>query len=975
MLLFALAFAATPATEVCNGVDDDFDGRIDDDATCNGCTRATGTDGSSYLACLTASAGRTAAANTCAGVGYHLADVDSAGELTLVATAMDAVDHWVGLNDLVTEGSYKRSNGANATYLPWGAAEPDGAANPDQDCVVVRQADANVWSIADKLCGFAQARPLCEQECVPVTWFHDEDADGYGVGTAVTSCGPAPANSAPVAGDCNDGNSSIRPNASERCNTVDDDCDGQVNEGFLDLDSDGVLDCRGDCDDLEPTIRPGAIEVCDGVDQDCDGTPDDGLDADGDGFTPCGGDCDDGDPEVWPGAYEPPGGQDADCDGAPSPTRTYADHDGDGYGDPTTVGYSGPNAVEQAGDCADAWPSRHLGAPELCNGVDDDCDGWIDDDGACAPEGCQVRDGGGERWLICDAPLRAAEAWAACGLLGWELASPPDVGAQDGLHQAVGAGNDSSTWIGPVDLGDEGVLTTPDGLPASLVWDVGQPGDDDPGQDCTAAIRRNSAPRSIAVHDRDCSLTYPFACMACDERTWFVDLDGDGRGAGLPVHACQPLAGRVELDGDCDDDDPAVRPGAPESCDAIDNDCDGSVDEGPVFIGPDDDGDGWFDAASGELVAACGPGLATAGDCDDGVQGTYPGAVEVCNALDDDCDGRIDEDGCACDVVHEGAFVHQFCATSRTFAAARNACQVSGYDLAVIQEPAEQTHLALETFARLDDDWWFGLELVNAEWRWIDGSLATYTRWANDQPNNQSGDQFCGDYIAQNWPNGRWNDAACADANPYVCEAPCVERQVFRDADGDGEGDASITRLACGVSLGWALQSTDCDDQDGARAGGFAEACDAVDNDCDGDVDEGVPVLSWFQDGDGDGFGSGAAVVDCAPPEAGWVSAGGDCNDMDGGVNPAALEVCDGADQDCDGVDDDDPQDGVLAYQDGDGDGFGDDAVFAVWCPGDEPADSSTVGGDCDDADALTSPDGQEVCATGDEDCDGPGGR
>jgi hypothetical protein len=106
------------------------------------------------------------------------------------------------------------------------------------------------------------------------------------------------------------------------------------------------------------------------------------------------------------------------------------------------------------------------------------------------------------------------------------------------------------------------------------------------------------------------------------------------------------------------------------------------------------------------------------------------------------------------------------------------------------------------------------------------------------------------------------------------------------DADGDG------------YALG-----NDCDDDDAAVHPGATEVCNGVDDDCDGGVDIGATDPStWYPDADGDGFGAVAgAVSGCDAPE-GFVAATGDCDDTSGAVSPAAAEVCNGFDDDCDGL-------------------------------------------------------------------------
>lgn len=133
----------------------------------------------------------------------------------------------------------------------------------------------------------------------------------------------------------------------------------------------------------------------------------------------------------------------------------------------------------------------------------------------------------------------------------------------------------------------------------------------------------------------------------CDPST-FGDEDADGDGA-IAAHCCNMGPSGLVCGTDCDDDDPGVHPRATEVCDGRDNDCDGRVDEEVLIESwPDADGDGWGDAsASSVLSCVVPPGNVTrAGDCDDSDASVHPDAEDVCDGVDQDCDGRIDESAC-----------------------------------------------------------------------------------------------------------------------------------------------------------------------------------------------------------------------------------------------------------------------------------------------------------------------------------------
>jgi len=200
-------------------------------------------------------------------------------------------------------------------------------------------------------------------------------------------------------------------------------------------------------------------------------------------------------------------------------------------------------------------------------------------------------------------------------------------------------------------------------------------------------------------------------------------------------------------------------------------------------------------------------------------------------------------------------------------------------------------------------------------------------------------------------------DARRYPGNTEVCDAAgldddCNESTLGVDGDGDGETGSGC----CNASGGTPRCGTDCDDRSSEINSEAPEACNAVDDDCDGFIDED-PVTRFWPDADFDlrGDANSAPIATCVPP-GGYVANSNDCNDSDATIYRGAPEICDRKDNACvvDG--------GVLATEDADSDGHA--PTTAACLGGPLPKD------DCDDTNAARYPRNPELCNSVDDDCD-----
>lgn len=362
---------------------------------------------------------------------------------------------------------------------------------------------------------------------------------------------------------------------------------------------DGYVSNDDDCDDNDNAIRPGSVELCDFIDNNCNSVVDEGFDQDGDGFTTCGGDCDDTNANTYPGAAELCDNIDNNCDGA---IDNFAIASTDV---PVAISASGTPAITStltiagvSGNLTDI-NVRNLNITHS----------WVGDLTATltAPDGVTTitlfnRPGapasgngcGGNNLAVSfddAAMLTAANFESTCG-------NAPAIAGIFQPVNALSAFNGSSPngiWtltISDAANFDGGSL---DNWSLEIATDAVVGGTyypDNDGDGYGANI-----PTTITCENPIGYVTNNLDCNDNDAAinpttVWYKDADNDGYSDGATLAQCTQPAGYklpsnlTALSGDCNDNNAAVHPGAPEICDGIDNNCNGQTDEPQPISAP-----------------------------------------------------------------------------------------------------------------------------------------------------------------------------------------------------------------------------------------------------------------------------------------------------------------------------------------------------------------------------------------------------
>jgi hypothetical protein len=861
------------AKEVCNGKDDDCDGGKDE-VDAEGCKPFYyDEDGDGY--------GVTLVKCLCAGLAPYTATVsgdcnDADGAVNPKAKEecgngkddncngsendLDATGCKVFYADTDGDGygtAVKQClcnvNGDFSAKLTGDCNDSNGASNPGQAEKCLDKLDNNCDGKVDEA--------GC-QGCT--TYYKDVDGDGFGI-TADKQC--LSTSAAPYTalkpGDCDDVKKAVSPGAVEVCNSIDDDCDASTDETgatgcksyYTDEDKDGfgagAAQCLckpvglvtavtpTDCNDKDSGVSPAKAEICgNGKDDNCAGgeTEENALNCskfylDGDADTYgtaafkclCGaaatysakltGDCDDGDKDRAPNLAEKcQDKKDNDCDalvdeeGCQGCLTLYKDADADTFGldadKKCLSAATAPYTASIGGDCLDTDKAVNPKVVEVCNAKDDNCNAQTDEENAT---GCKQ--------FYTDEDKDAYGVGTAKCLC-----------AASGLYTAAQAN----------DCNDKDIAVNP----------------------AKAEVCGNGKDDNCANSENDLNAT---GCVK-----YYTDVDGDTYGVGTAQCTCSPQGQyTAKLAGDCNDKEVAVSPSQTEKClDLVDNNCNAQTDEAgcqgcsTYFKDADQDGFG-LDADKQCLGKPTFPYTAyVGGDCNDdpakGGSKQKPSATELCNSIDDDCDGQTDPTGTSgCQFFYPDA-------DKDTYGA-----QVSAMCLCA--------------------------------------ASATYTV-------TKTGDCNDGD-AAVNPGKVEVCDGKDNNCNSNIDEGVLVT--YYKDQDGDKFGGVT-TAQACAAPVGFAAASGDCNDFNKAIYPTALEACNDLDDDCDSLIDEGLTTQAIYKDNDGDKFASlGASSMQKCNVPVGWTIAKDingdaksdwDCDDTDITTYPGAADTCgDGKDNDCDG--------------------------------------------------------------------------
>jgi subtilisin-like proprotein convertase family protein len=706
-----------------------------------------------------------------------------------------------------------------------------------------------------------------------------------------------------------------------------------------------------DCNDSNSAINPGATEVCDGVDNNCTGGIDDGV-----------------------------------------TTTFYRDLDGDGYGAATPtvqacsvpVGYAATNT-----DCNDASADVKPGAVEICDGVDQDCDGAFDD-GFADVDGDTIGDCVDTGWTSSLASVAIQDATSATpnvpGVTNRTFVVPASQFPSGISNVRVTLGL-THTFIGDLKI----ELIAPNGTTALI---MSQPGKGTGTGNLFTYGYSGGLSGTYIFDDSFTGNLWTTAALVADANTLAAGNYFASNATGAKVNLSAAFAtvaaagtwtlritdntnqdtgtlnsARIELTRDSDADGDGVGDFA-DAC-----------DENPALSAPvtyyrDADSDGYGTSVGTSICETSVPaGYVTLGtDCNDAVATTYPGATEICDGVDQDCDAVPDDGFSDTDGDGIGDCVDSSQSIDRTVTSNSTVPDNNATGLSLtFAVPAGSNGAGLSAVTVA-----FTVTAAHSN---VGQLTATLTA-----PNGAVATVFAapgGAADSSNLRVGTWTfaDSASITLYAHALATANVDMTAGTYAASNSAGTKVLMNTVfADVTVGgnWVLKIVDGLATSTVTIGtGTLTLAPKVDRDGDGTTDttDGCPdnaalttAATYYVDADGDGYGTTSTGTFCSSTApAGYSSVNTDCNDSNAAIKPTATELCDLVDNNCDGAIDEGVK--TTYYRDADGDGYGTAGTTTLGCSA--PTGYVVSGTDCNDANSAIRPSAAEICDGIDQDCDG----
>ncbi len=377
--------------------------------------------------------------------------------------------------------------------------------------------------------------------------------------------------------------------------------------------------------------------------------------------------------------------------------------------------------------------------------------------------------------------------------------------------------------------------------------------------------------------------------------TTYLDADGDGFGdISMDSASCVTPTGYVSNSTDCNDASSSIYPGATEICNTADDDCDGSIDEGlqvtPAVSIVSDDVDATICAGTTITFTASPTNGGSAPSYQWKVNGGNVGTNSVTYASSGIQNG---------DVVEVVMTANNLCQTSATAVSNTIGVVVNSNVVPSAVVSSNLTGNTLCGTATVTFTASVSNEGPSPTYQWklngnnVGTNSASYTL-VSAAVNDQIGVVLSTFNTCQSTSvtNSNTITLAASASNSY-----------YLDADNDGFGNPSSLVTDCSAPVGYITNAGDCNDADSGINPNALEICNGVDDNCNGQAEEGVIFIFLYLDNDGDGYGASSGAVSACDVLPGYITTGGDCNDNNLNIYPGATELCSNSiDDDCDGL-------------------------------------------------------------------------